>query len=53
MLHKMIELNAIFAINSKGVIDRKNKLPWYIPEDLQYFKAVTQYQIVIMGRKTY
>lgn len=48
-----VELNAIVAMNNRGVIGRNNLLPWYIPEDLQYFKSITQNQIVVMGRKTY
>lgn len=34
-------------------IGRGNDLPWYIPEDLRYFKAVTASKPVIMGRKTF
>lgn len=49
----MIELNAILAMNQKGVIGRNNQLPWYIPEDLHYFKKTTQSHIVVMGRKTF
>ena len=49
----MTELNAILAMNQKGVIGRNNQLPWYIPEDLQYFKKTTENHIVIMGRKTF
>jgi dihydrofolate reductase len=49
----MTELNAILAMNQKGVIGRNNQLPWYIPEDLHYFKKTTRNQIVIMGRKTF
>lgn len=49
----MIELNAILAMNHNGVIGRNNQLPWYIPEDLHYFKKTTQNHIVVMGRKTF
>lgn len=49
----MKKYNAILAMNRKNVIGRNNSIPWYLPEDLNYFRRVTQNQIVIMGRKTY
>ena len=35
------------------MIGRDNKLPWYLPNDLKYFKQVTFGKPVIMGRKTW
>jgi dihydrofolate reductase len=43
----------IWAMARNGVIGRDNKLPWYLPEDLKYFKRITTGKPVIMGRKTY
>lgn len=43
----------IWAMARNGVIGRDNKLPWYLPEDLKYFKRVTTGKPIIMGRKTY
>lgn len=43
----------IWAMASNGVIGRDNKLPWYLPNDLKYFKRLTTGKPVIMGRKTY
>ena len=40
-------------MSENRVIGKDNKLPWYIPEDLKRFKAVTSGHPVIMGRKTY
>lgn len=34
-------------------IGRNNALPWYLPEDLKYFKRVTMGKPIIMGRKTW
>lgn len=48
-----MKYNAILAMNRKNVIGRKNSIPWYIPEDLNYFRRITQNQVVIMGRKTF
>jgi dihydrofolate reductase len=45
---------AIIAAQSENrVIGRNNKLPWYLPEDLKYFKRVTLGKPIIMGRKTF
>lgn len=43
----------IVAISQNGVIGNNNRIPWNLPEDLQYFKKMTQNSIVIMGRKTF
>jgi thymidylate synthase len=42
--------------SSDKVIGFENKIPWYVPEDLQYFNKITTrdpLSICIMGRKTY
>ena len=38
---------------SNNVIGRINKLPWYLPNDLKYFKQVTWGKSIIMGRNTW
>lgn len=43
----------IVAVAENGVIGRQNKLPWYLPNDLKYFKKMTMGKPVIMGRKTF
>ncbi|WP_426415731.1 dihydrofolate reductase [Aestuariirhabdus sp. LZHN29] len=43
----------IAAVAENGAIGINNKLPWYLPGDLRYFKAVTMGKPVIMGRKTF
>lgn len=43
----------IVAANKEGVIGIENKLPWHVPEDLQFFKYTTMGFPVIMGRLTY
>jgi len=48
-----VKLAQIVAVASNGVIGRNNQLPWYLPEDLKYFKRTTMGKPVIMGRKTY
>jgi len=46
-------LSIIVAQSQNRVIGINNKLPWYLPEDLKYFKRITQGKPIIMGRKTY
>lgn len=43
----------IVATNKQGIIGINNSIPWYIPEDLQYFKKITENHIIVMGRKTF
>jgi dihydrofolate reductase len=43
----------IVAMAENRVIGINNKLPWYLPEDLKYFKRVTMGKPIVMGRKTY
>lgn len=43
----------IAAVAKNGVIGAKNDLPWYLPEDLKHFKALTTGKTVLMGRKTF
>jgi dihydrofolate reductase len=48
-----IMISFIVAMDKNRVIGNKNRLPWHLPADLQYFKRVTMGHPVIMGRKTY
>lgn len=48
-----IRLALMAAKSRNNVIGRNNKLPWYLPNDLKYFKRVTFGKPVIMGRKTW
>jgi len=43
----------IWAMAENRVIGIDNKLPWYLPKDLQFFKKSTWAKSVIMGRKTH
>jgi dihydrofolate reductase len=46
-------LSVIVATAKNNVIGYNNTLPWYLPEDLKRFKALTMGHHIIMGRKTY
>ena len=43
----------IVACDSKRGIGKEGDIPWYLPEDLQIFKARTTGAAVIMGRITW
>lgn len=43
----------IVAMAENRVVGINNKLPWYLPNDLKYFKQVTMGKPILMGRKTY
>jgi len=46
-------VSSIFAVSRNGVIGKDNRIPWYLPADLKYFKKRTLGHHVIMGRKTF
>ena len=46
-------INIIAAVGKNLELGKDNKLIWYIPEDLKYFKEVTTKKTVVMGRRTY
>lgn len=46
-------ISLIVAMANHSVIGKDNQLPWHLPEDLRYFKAITMGHPVIMGRKTF
>ncbi len=48
-----MKLAMIAAVAENNAIGINNKMPWYLPEDLRYFKAVTMGKPIIMGRKTF
>lgn len=48
-----MKLALIVAMAQNRVIGINNNLPWYLPNDLKYFKSVTMGKPVIMGRKTH
>lgn len=43
----------IAAMAHQRVIGRDNQLAWHLPEDMAYFRRVTQGHPVLMGRKTW
>lgn len=48
-----MSLSIIVAVDENYGIGKDNQLPWHLPADLKYFKAVTTGHTIIMGRKTY
>ncbi len=46
-------LSHIVAVSKNFVIGKNNRLPWKMPDDLQYFHDITMGHVVIMGRKNY
>jgi dihydrofolate reductase len=47
----MSRINIIAAMSLNRVIGIGNELPWHLPEDLKYFKKITDGACVVMGRK--
>ena len=43
----------IVAASENNVIGRDGKLPWHLPDDLKFFREMTEGHPLIMGRKTF
>ena len=48
-----MKLILIAAMSKNRVIGADGQLPWYIPEDFQWFKNITTGHPIIMGRRTF
>jgi len=46
-------ISIIVAIDEQNAIGRNNQLLCHLPNDLKYFKNITQGHTIIMGRKTF
>ena len=49
----MSKVKIIVARNWNNIIGINNKIPWKCPQDLKFFKKMTEGHTVIMGRKTW
>lgn len=49
----MPKIALIVAHDRRRAIGVDGRLPWHLPDDLRHFKALTQGQAVLMGRRTY
>lgn len=48
-----ITISLIWAMDRNRLIGSKNRLPWHLPADLQWFRRQTMGKPVLMGRKTF
>ena len=48
-----MRISAIVAVAKGNVIGHNNQIPWYLPNDLKFFKRTTLGHHIIMGRKNY
>ncbi len=46
-------INIIAAVGKNLELGKNNNLIWNIPSDLEYFKKMTEGNIVVMGRRTF
>jgi dihydrofolate reductase len=47
------QISLIMALDEQGGMGLNNRLPWHLPAELAYFKAVTMGKPIVMGRKTF
>lgn len=48
-----MSITILVAFDDNRIIGDNGKLPWHIPNDLKFFKRMTQGHPIIMGRKTW
>lgn len=48
----MTKVKLIWAQSNNGTIGKDGTMPWHQRADLQFFKAQTLHQTILMGRKT-
>lgn len=48
-----MKISMIAAMAHHRVIGKDQKMPWYLPADLAFFKKTTLGSPIVMGRKTY
>lgn len=46
-------ISFVYAQERDGGIGYQNELPWHLPNDLKFFKAMTMGHTMLMGRKTF
>ncbi|TMN23696.1 dihydrofolate reductase [Lentibacillus cibarius] len=46
-------ISLLVAMDQNQVIGYQNDLPWYLPNDLKFFKQKTTGNTIFMGRKTF
>lgn len=46
-------VNIIVAMDKNRLIGNRDKIPWHLTRDLQFFKKMTIGQVVIMGNKSF
>lgn len=49
----LVPVAMIVAMSQDRIIGVDGQLPWYLPEDLKFFKRTTQAKPLVMGRKTF
>ena len=49
----MKQFKAIAAMSENRVIGNGPTIPWHLPEDFKFFKAMTTGHVVVMGRSTF
>ncbi len=48
-----MELSLIAAVGKNNELGNKNKLIWYLPNDLKFFRKMTENKCIVMGRNTF
>jgi dihydrofolate reductase len=52
-LLREFDIRAIAAMAENRVIGNENRIPWHIPEEMEFFQKTTRDASVLMGRRTF
>lgn len=53
IIETRVPVALVVAMSRNRVIGVDNQLPWYLPEDLKFFKRITLGKPLVMGRRTF
>jgi len=51
--YNLMKISMIAALDQNNAIGLNGQMPWHLPDDFKYFKAITMGKPMLMGRKTF
>lgn len=48
-----VHISLVAAASENNVIGDENEIPWHLPDDMKFFREITEGKPIIMGRKTF
>lgn len=48
-----MHISLVAAASENNVIGDENEIPWHLPDDMKFFREITEGKPIVMGRKTF